>query len=338
MSVQVGEVEQKGEVMALMLSIVVPVYNVEAFLKKCIDSLLDQDLQPDKYEIILVDDGSTDSCGSLCDTLAAGHENIRVIHQQNRGLSGARNTGIALASGKYIQFVDSDDYLCPNVLGPLVERMECQHLDILRFNYQNVNMAGEVFEPNKSSKPFVDYSEEVCDGVHFLNERLGFACYAWQFIVKSSILRREGNGFKEGIYYEDVEWTPRILLQAKRVTSSETIVYNYLYRTGSIARNLDLEKKRKALKDKLSILDSLNIQRHQIQDDSWFRGMISQISVSILTIVGRFFYPERTEYIKALKQRAVFPLSTYHATESARKKVRLANLSPFLICWLFHRR
>ena len=322
----------------MKLSIIVPVYNVEAFLTKCVDSLLAQDLPADDYEIIIVDDGSTDGSGALADALATEHGNIRVIHQRNRGLSGARNAGIPVASGTYVMFVDSDDFLCPNVLGTLVGLMESKELDILRFNYQNVNMDGAVFEPNKYVKPFVDYSDEVCDGETFLNERLGYACYAWQFLVKASILRKEGNGFKEGIYFEDVEWTPRILLQARRVASTDTLVYNYLFRTGSIARNKDAEKKRKAIRDKMTILEGFAALRSQVKDDRWFRGMSSQIALSVLDTVGRFFYPERKEYIRALKRQVAFPLSTYHATKSAKRKIWLANVSPFLVCRLFHRR
>ena len=322
----------------MKLSIIVPVYNVEAFLTKCVDSLLAQDLPADDYEIIIVDDGSTDGSGALADALAAEHGNIRVIHQRNRGLSGARNAGIPVASGTYVMFVDSDDFLCPNVLGTLVGLMESKELDILRFNYQNVNMDGAVFEPNKYVKPFVDYSDEVCDGETFLNERLGYACYAWQFLVKASILRKEGNGFKEGIYFEDVEWTPRILLQARRVASTDTLVYNYLFRTGSIARNKDAEKKRKAIRDKMTILEGFAALRSQVKDDRWFRGMSSQIALSIFDIVGRFFYPERKEYIRALKRQVAFPLSTYHATKSSKRKILLANVSPYLVCRLYHRK
>ena len=322
----------------MKVSIVVPIYNVEAFLKKCVDSLLAQDLPQEDYEIILVDDGSTDGCGALCDTLAAAHGNIRVIHQQNRGLSGARNSGIPAATGEYVIFVDSDDFLEPNVLGGLVKEMEDKDLDILRFNDQNVNMEGAVFEPNKYSKPYVDYSDEVCNGETFLNERLGFACYAWQFMVKSSLLHQEGNGFRDGIYFEDVEWTPRILLQAGRVASTDTIVYNYLFRTGSIARNTNEEKKRKAIRDKMTILEGFAALKRQVRDNRWLRGMSSQIALSILDTVGRFFYPQRKEYIDALKKQVVFPLSTYHATPSAKKKIWLANVSPYLVCLLYHRK
>lgn len=322
----------------MKLSTIVPVYNVEAYLQKCVTSLLNQDLPASEYEIILVDDGSTDRSGALCDTLAAEHGNIRVIHQQNRGLSGARNAGIAAAVGQYVLFVDSDDFLEPNVLGELVKQAEGSDLDILRFNYQNVNEAGEVFEPNKYAKPFVDFSEEVCDGVTFLNERLGYACYACQFMVRTSLLKQEGNGFKEGIYYEDVEWTPRILLLAGRTASTGKIVYNYLFRTGSIARNTDIEKKRKALRDKLSILEGFEALRKQVRDGRWFRGMAAQVVLSVLDLVGRYFYPDRKAYLKALKEQVSFPLSTYHATKSAKRKIWLANLSPELVCRLYHRK
>lgn len=322
----------------MKLSIVVPVYNVEAFLKKCVDSLLAQDLPASDYEIILVDDGSTDGCGALCDALVAAHGNIRVIHQQNRGLSGARNSGILVSAGTFIFFVDSDDFLEPNVLGGLIRQMEDNQLDILRFNYQNVNMQGEIFEPNKFYKPYVDYSDEVCDGFTFLNERLGNACYAWQFIVKASILHQQGNGFKEGIYFEDVEWTPRILIQVGRVASTETVVYNYLFRSDSIARNTDTEKKRKAIRDKLVIMDGFNALERQMQDNRWLQSMRAHTALAILYSVGRFFYQERKEYIRALREKVAFPLSTYHSTRSAKWKIRLANLSPYLVCWLYHRK
>lgn len=320
----------------MKLSVVVPVFNVESYLQKCVGSLLSQDLPRDEYEIILVDDGSTDSSGRMCDDLAVANGIIRVIHQPNKGLSAARNTGIAAAFGEYIQFVDSDDSLNQNVLGALIGQMEQQNLDVLRFNYQDVNEAGEVFEPNKYSKPFVDFSNEVCDGVTFLNERLGYACYACQFIVKASILRKEGNGFREGIYYEDVEWTPRFLLQAERVASTDLVVYNYLFRASSIARNTDVEKKRKAIRDKMTILEGFETLRRPLHDDRWFKGMTAQIVLSILDTVGRYFYPERKRYIRAIKEFVEFPLSTFHATESAKKKIWMANISPYLVCLFYH--
>jgi len=320
----------------MFLSIIVPVYNVEAYLERCVSSLLDQDIDRDDYEIILVNDGSTDGSGTLCDKMAGQNQNIRVIHKENGGLSSARNAGIRAASGDFIQFVDSDDYLCHNVLGSLKCQIIEQDLDILRYNYQNVNEAGEVFEPNKVSKPFVDYSDQVCDGPTFLMERLGYACYACQFMIRTSLLQKSDGLFKEGIWFEDIDWTPRILLQAQRVASTSAIVYNYLFRTGSITRTPGREKQKKKMEDRISVIDTLQKLSEQADNPAWFQGMVSQIAVSILTDAGLEFYPERRQIIRTLRQKGVFPLSSYHATPGAARKMRVANLSPELLCWMLH--
>lgn len=320
----------------MFLSIIVPVYNVKAYLERCVASLLDQDLDRTDYELILMDDGSTDGSGILCDELAARESNIRVIHKKNGGLSSARNAGIPLARGEYIQFVDSDDYLEPNVLKGLQEQIKEQNLDILRYNYQNVNEAGEVFEPNKVSKPFVDYSSEVCDGSAFLTERLGFACYACQFVVRAELLRDSRCPFTEGIYFEDVDWTPRLLLQADRVSSTPSVVYNYLFRTGSITRTPDPAKQKKKLTDRLRLIDTLQGLKAQSDRPEWFDGMISQIALSIVTAAGLSFYSERKKILGTLRQKGVFPLSAFHATPGAARKIRLANFSPALMCHLVH--
>ena len=98
----------------MKLSIIVPVYNVADYLPKCLDSLLVQDLSQNEYEIIVVNDGSTDNSGKIAEEYSKTYSNIILINQENQGLSGARNTGIQNAKGEYVQFVDSDDYLEPN--------------------------------------------------------------------------------------------------------------------------------------------------------------------------------------------------------------------------------
>ena len=316
------------------MSIIVPVYNVEKYLRKCIDSLLVQDLLSDDYEIILVDDGSTDQGGAICDEYAENNPNVKVIHQQNGGLSAARNRGIDAAEGKYIQFVDSDDYLEPNVLKALVEKMESDMLDVLRFNYRNVNEKYEVVEPNKDSKRFVNYSDEVCDGMTFLNERLGPACYACQFILRRELLTN--CYFKEGIYFEDTEWTPRLLLKACRAVSTDKIVYNYLLRKGSITQSVEEKKKRKVLDDKLLLIDALKDQMQQVEDKRWFEGMVAQTVISIISYVAANYYPNRKMVLKALVEKDIFPLSTYQSNQTGTRKIKCANLSPRLLCFMLH--
>jgi len=318
--------------MGLKLSVIVPIYKVEQYLPKCVDSLLNQDLSPANYEVILVDDGSPDNCGAICDDYALRHENIKVVHRQNGGLSAARNSGIEIAQGEYVQFVDSDDYLEPNVLGRLVQKMEGDKLDVLRFNYQNVNERYEVFEPNRASKRFVDYRDEVCDGSTFLTERLGFGCYAWQFMIRRELL--ENCDFKEGIYFEDTEWTPRLLFKAARVTSTDLLVYNYLMREGSITQSVDEKKKRKVLEDKLLLVDSLQEQKKVVPDQRWFEGMIAQTILSIIGYVSINYNDEKRELMRILKSKRIFPLSNYHSTKASARKIWLANVSPLLLCYL----
>ena len=259
---------------------------------------------------------------------------ITVIHRPNGGLSAARNSGIEVARGEYLMFVDSDDYLEPNVLGALMAQIERDNLDVLRFNYQNVNERYEVFLPFKDAKRDVDYSEDIVDGETFLNERLGPGCYAWAFVLRRNLL--DGCQFTPGIYFEDTDWTPRMLLKAQRVASTELIVYNYLWRQGSITLPDNLAKKKKVLEDKISLLDGF--QRHQqlTQNKKWFEWQIAGTTMSVLGILSIYPFTERELYIKQLKSKCIFPLSTYRANRNTKLKIWLANISPSLYCKLIN--
>ena len=316
----------------MKLSIIVPIYNVAPYLRRCVDSLLTQDISD--YEIILVDDGSTDNSGVIADELTAYPQplpkgkgvSMRVIHQENAGLSAARNTGIAVAQGEYIMFVDSDDYLHSNVLRTLMEQIERDNLDVLRFRYQNVKENGETFVPHKGMK--VDYNDFSCiptDGVTFLNERMWIQCYAWQFVVKKNIIEQEL--FTPGIYFEDTDWTPRILLKANGVASTDRVVYNYLWREGSITLTGNKEKLRKQLRDKLMIVEKLNVLGKSISNRQWFDTMISSLMIGIINLLATILYEERMDYVKQIQSLKIFPLTTFHIPTKAKEKIKLMNLS-----------
>lgn len=320
--------------MGLKLSIVVPIYKVEQYLSKCVDSLLHQDLLPEEYEIILVDDGSPDRCGEICDEYSVHYPQIRVIHRANGGLSAARNSGIEAAQGDFIQFVDPDDYLEPNVVGGMIRKMELEALDMLRFDYQNVNEKYQVFYPFKDPKRFVDYKDEICDGATFLNERLGPACYAVQFIIRTSLLKLERNRFKLGVYFEDTEWLPRVLIQAQRVTSIDSVVYNYLVRTGSITQSIEEEKKDKILNDKILLIDSMLDQMSNVDDKRWFDSMITMSVLSIMDILSQRPRKKKKEVLAMLCEKAVYPLTTFHILPGFHRRIKLINVSPSLYCML----
>ena len=318
----------------IKLSIIVPIYGVEQYLRKCVDSLLNQDIPSSEYEIILVDDGSPDECPQICDEYAEAHENIHVVHRENGGLSAARNSGIEVAQGEYVMFVDSDDYLQKNVLGALLDQMESQHLDVLRYNYYNVREDGSIFEPHKNAKPYFDYSSEVVDGETFLNERLGYACYAWAFVLKRELL--DGCIFTPGIYFEDTDWTPRMLLKAKRAASTELVVYNYLCREGSITLPTLPEKKRKVLNDRIRLLYGFQEQRKHVADVRWFDWQTTGVVMSVLNKLSMLPKEERQSYLSQLKSTGIFPLSKYRADRNSRIKILMANISPSIYCKLMN--
>lgn len=322
----------------MKLSIIVPIYNVAPYLRKCVDSLLAQDITD--YEIILVDDGSTDDSGAIADEIVsevmggesncqspiANNPTLSVIHQENAGLSIARNTGIAKAQGEYIWFVDSDDYVEPNVLGKLMKQIECDNLDVLRFRYQNMKESGEAFAPYKDMTNYNDYSATPTDGLTFLNERMGNQCYAVQFIIRREIVLKEL--FTHGIYFEDTDWTPRMLLRANRVASTELVVYNYLWREGSITLSQkDILKQRKQLHDKIDMLHKLDGWGKMVSDRRWFDSMISNLIVNVVGIIASTFYAERRKYLRQIKAIHLLPLSTYHIAPRAQRKVKLINFS-----------
>ena len=326
----------------MKLSIIVPIYNVAPYLRKCVDSLLAQDISD--YEIILVDDGSTDNSGAIADELVddfclsplASRLEMRVIHQANAGLSAARNTGIAVAQGQYMLCVDSDDYLQPNTLGTLLEQAERDNLDVLRFRYQNVKESGEVFVPHEGMKTdYNDYSSVPTDGLTFLNERMWVQCYVVQFLVRREIVLQEQ--FTPGIYFEDTDWTPRMLLRTKRVASTDLVVYNYLWREGSITLSQkDINKMRKQLQDKLALIGKLNALGSSVANRRWFDGMISGLVINVVGIIAQHFYSECKDYIKQLKSFGVLPIKNINVAPRAVKKLKLINMSINLATWLLH--
>lgn len=217
----------------MRLSIVVPVYNVENYLERCVNSLLKQNV--DSYEIILVDDGSKDGSGELSDKLATD-DRIIVIHQENRGLSGARNTGLKMANGEYVLFVDSDDWLEENSLLYILEEAENLKLDVGVADFQYVDQDGVITENSK--KPISCAS--VISGTEFFKDSMkkkSSLAVVWKSIYRKDFLIGNELYFREGYNHEDEEWTPRVYLKANRVKNIQGVFYNYFIHTDTISKN-----------------------------------------------------------------------------------------------------
>ena len=216
----------------MRLSIIVPVYNVEQWLNRCLDSLYKQELSEDEFEVILVNDGSTDSSLSIAETFASHHSNVRIINRENGGLSAARNTGLEYAQGNYVWFVDSDDFIEPNSIKPILEYAEKNKLDMMCFLFQFIFEDGHTEQYIYRPK----YKNEIMTGEEFV-VKTGFVMSPWASLYRKQFLSDNSLRFKEGILHEDEEFSPRAQFLAQRIAHTDAIVYNYFQRTGSIMKS-----------------------------------------------------------------------------------------------------
>lgn len=219
-----------------MISVVVPVYNVERYLKKCIDSVLNQTFE--NFELILVDDGSTDNSGLICDDYAKSHPNkIRLIHQANGGLGAARNAGIDAASGEYLLFVDSDDYIEADTLQLLSEKAVKTEADLIIFDYRSVDETGKVISEHSQKLPIdKTFSLKNFPGLIFTDP---LACNK---LYHRSLFFKTGIRFPSRVWYEDIRTTVKIYLYAQKCIYLNRAFYNYLKRSGSIMNNASCER------------------------------------------------------------------------------------------------
>lgn len=246
----------------LLLTYVVPVYNTEAYLLQCLQSIIDQGIDPHDYEVIVVDDGSPDNSRAIAEDFIARHHQVRLITQANAGLSAARNTGIANARGRYLHFVDSDDYLVPCTMQPLLRRAIDQKLDILFFNFRNVDTQGNPISDERA----LDYSSTTSmSGYNFLCSH-AMTPYAWRYLLSRDYLLKTGFRFDPAIRIcEDGPFMARILPNAHHVAYEDVVVYCYVKRGDSIMNNPDKEHLRRRLMGQVDAAASIEEAVNQFQ-------------------------------------------------------------------------
>lgn len=213
-----------------LISVIVPVYNVRPYLEKCFDSIARQSYQ--NLEIILVDDGSTDGSGDLCEDLSQRDGRVRVIHKKNGGLGSARNAGIDAARGAILSFVDSDDWIEPGMYETLSGIMCRENAQIIACGIKKVSETGEVSYYQDNLKERSVYTREEALIELPKNERLSNS-------MCNKLFRREtiqGLHINEQIYYEDNPFTPQCIARAERIAYTAEPFYCYFERTGSISR------------------------------------------------------------------------------------------------------
>lgn len=207
------------------ISVIVPVYNVVLYLEQCVESILAQ--KCDDLEVILIDDGSTDGSGVLCDDLARKDARIHVIHQRNAGAAAAKNTGLRAATGEFLTFVDSDDYLEPDAYPHMLQLLREHNADVVRCAFRNRYKNHETLQNH-------DHARICMTGTEFLRRfTTDWTCsLLWDKLYRREIF--DGIFFEEGHKIDDEYFTYRGIINAKRVVCDNRIVYNYRKRASSV--------------------------------------------------------------------------------------------------------
>ena len=282
------------------ISVIVPVYNTERFLQRCIDSVLAQTYQD--FELLLIDDGSKDSSGVICETYAAKDARIRVIHKENTGVSDTRNLGLDVARGKYLFFLDADDFwLQTDSMSMFVQKAEEHNLDIVRGEYSAMHEDGSFAWSRRISKKRKQYAERVL----YSGEFLEYGIHG-EFFLPLSMFKRSRIGnlrFEKGrVFLEDMLFYSTFLLQdLKCMYLPDIRFYGYRKNENSASNKVSV----KQLADSFSMCTRFHELAQQAQNpilkEKYEYNSIMMYYWTLETVAMKAYYPQRKRLIAELK-------------------------------------
>ena len=288
------------------LSIIVPVYNVEKYIRPCIESIFKQGLDDADFELIIINDGTKDRSMEVIADIISQHNNITVINQENQGLSVVRNNGIAAAKGDYILMPDSDDLLIENSLKPLLEIAHNSHADLVVADFLSMN-DDEIEHTiiSQLQQEEFDYKEKTGEEL-FLQDLDPYHCYVWRTLFRREFLLENNLTFVPGIYIQDVPFTHECYLKAKKCFRTSWLLN--IYRKGHESATFSFNPQK--AKDfctaiaktwELTHLDGLSPQiQNKLREDVY-----TSFSVMIwITIHKIKRVSERIDIIDSLKRQA----------------------------------
>lgn len=311
------------------ISVVVPIYNVEKYIRSCIESIIEQTYK--NLEIILVDDGSPDNCGIICDEYASKDKRIKVIHKVNGGLSDARNIGISIAKGEFISFVDSDDTIEKDMYETLLNAIYTYNADIAECGYYKVY-------PDKIIQPKYLRETKCFNTYNALEELISFGYFqtvVWNKLYKTNTIK--GIMFPVGRINEDEFWTYKVFSEAKRLVYVNKIKYYYLQRPGSIMQNEYNVKRLDALdahNERLRFISNKYPELYNIAEKYYVLHSLLQYN-NLLKSKGldntkKFLYEIRCWLLDNYKKLLSNP-----QMGKTKLWLRLFNLSPWLYCYSY---
>ncbi len=308
------------------ISVIVPIYNVEKQLSRCLESILKQ--EENDLEIILVNDGSPDNSGEIAKEYATRYpDKILYFEKENGGLSDARNFGIKHSSGKYLAFVDSDDYITENLFKDLEPYMEADY-DMVKFKISVINEDGSVI--NKNYSPiFENKSGEEAFDILYKSDVMTEV--AWGYIYKREFFVNNNFEFAKGLYHEDFGLIPLVLIKASKVASTDVFGYNYVQTKTSITRGNEELRYRRA-EDLLKHYDYMleKIKKYNVSKITKQNIKIYYTNCIILEL-NNLNDEEQRRYIKQIRKRKmVNNIKARNLKQFIKKLILTCNIKLYL--------
>ncbi|RXF69357.1 glycosyltransferase family 2 protein [Arcticibacter tournemirensis] len=296
-----------------LVSVIIPVYKVEKYLRRCVDSVLIQSYS--NLEIFLVNDGSPDNCGKICDDYSKADSRIKVIHKENGGLSDARNAAIDLAEGKYITFIDSDDFVTIDYIETLVSLAVSHDADIAvsQFVYYRDNGEYLIHQPKETTKVF-----DSRNAIETMLYQRDFETSAWGKLYRVSLFKGDVR-YPKGLLYEDLATTYKLIALSNRIAVTNKISYYYYLRDDSIIGNNFSPKK-------MDILTIANNMLRTFEDQ--MPGLLLPLKCRLTSLYLTVFLQikQRNEFCDILWYKIKEYRNVVLFDNNARLKTRLACL------------
>lgn len=313
----------------MTLSIIVPIYNVESYLKKCIESILAQTYK--EFELILVDDGSPDNCGKICDEYAKQDNRIKVIHKKNGGLSSARNAGLDKATGEYISFIDGDDFIEKNMYERMLQYLNKYKADIVICEVNDVDEEDNILDKKVR---YTSKEAELMDATEAMRRYLmGEWTASWDKLYKRELFNEIR--FPEGKINEDVAIMLHIFEQTGRIVYIKEALYNYRQRANSITTSHFSIKKFDALENCVNNLQYIKDKHPELKNEAEY--MLSNCILWLSQMIGRQAdkgeYIEGVQEIKKLLRRQIISIYKNSILSNSTKVKLTLMMMSFKLYW-----
>lgn len=309
----------------MFFSVVIPVYNVEKYLKQCVDSILAQSFTD--FELILVDDGAKDNSGKICDEYAQGDSRVKVIHKENGGAADSRNVGTSQALGEYVVYIDSDDFIEDKGFFEELYQKAKDGTDIVCYKFKKYFEASGAYASCSFSIPDLDKLGSMGEKASALVSNDAFYCSPWSKIVRLGLLKDNNISFQKGLLGEDQEWYYHIMLCAKSIDGIDKDYIIYRQTSNSTSRSWKI----KNLTDCLGIIQKWEKKIKEADIDDVYKnalmGSVAKLYCNLLIGYTNFKNKEKKQYYKDLKELS--HLLGYNLNPRTRTFAKIKRLCGF---------